>query len=107
MAETLGYSNDSRYRRALVRPNHMNLNDEIRRALTPRLPAQSRNPVPDASCDGTQGLSDLARAARGARRKEAVQGNQAGQAGTCACEGPGPGVHGRSNEALTLGAGAS
>src|SRR5260370_40907750 len=100
MAETLGYGIGSRYRRALVRPNHMNLNDEIRRsahglypashpaprgsngdfwavddrrALTPRLPAHSRNPVPDASCDGMQGLSALARTALGARRRDAVQ----------------------------------
>src|SRR5712691_7700710 len=58
-----------------------------RRVGTPRLSAQPWNPLPDASCDGEQRLSDFARAARGACRQKALQGNQVRQAGACAGEG--------------------
>lgn len=132
--ETLGFNIGFRYRGTIVGTENVNLIDEIRRPAhrlhpashpapcgrdgnlwavddrrvgTPRLSAQPGNLVPDAPCDGTQGLSDFARAARWARREKALQGHEARQAGPCACKGPGSGIHGRSNEALTLVVGAS
>src|SRR6266496_1570209 len=125
--ETLGYSIGSRYRPPIFAPNHMNLENEVqrpahrlyptaypasccgtgnlwsvddRRAGTPWLPAQPRNPVPDASCDGTQGLSDVARAARGARRAKALQSNEARQTGTHIGKGSRSGIHRRGDEAM-------
>jgi hypothetical protein len=70
------------------------------------LPAQSWNPVSDASYDETQGLSDIACAARRTRRAKTLQGYEGGKAGARPRKGPGSGIHRRSDEALTLIAGA-
>src|SRR5665213_4263056 len=132
-AETIGYSIGSRYRLSILRPNHMNLGNEIRRSahrLYPAaypascgragnlwpvddrrigrswLPPQPGDAVPDASRDGAQRLSDLTRAARRTCRAKTLQGDQARQTGARAGEAPGSGLYRRSNEARALIAGA-
>src|SRR5665213_2311532 len=130
-AETIGYSIGSRYRLSILRPNHMNLGNEIRRSAhrlypaaypascgragnlwpvddrrvgAPRLSSQPRHAVPDASRDGTQRLSGLAGAARGTSRTKTLQSNQTRQTRTRAGEAPGARIYRRSDEALTLAA---